>query len=375
MTIMELVAPEAVVTKDGKVSALRYTRMSLAETDNSGRPRPVLVPDSAFDIPCDTIIPAIGQVLDIPFLPEEALQVSTGSYMTQLENIFIGGDAMRGASTAINAIGDGRKAAEEIMKQAFFDFDLPKPFGRIPNDKTNLMIQRGRRNYGVDVAELPLSDRRNFQLVQHTLEEADVKKEAARCLFCDELCSICATVCPNMANYAYEIIPRQWQLQKVVRCKNTSGRKPEDTIIRKGDRRIKFDQDYAIEQSTQILNLANYCNECGNCETFCPSSGAPYKVKPRLHLSRESFNESDEGYYLSRLPDIDKLIWKQNESLITFSEKPDAFIYETSDVLVTLNKEDFRVREVHFLSDEATEVSLLQAANMIMILYGARELV
>ena len=32
--------------------------------------------------------------------------------------------------------------------------------------------------------------------------------------------------------------------------------------------------------------LTDFCNECGNCVTFCPTSGEPYRDKPRLYLDR-----------------------------------------------------------------------------------------
>ncbi len=40
------------------------------------------------------------------------------TYTTGNTNVFIGGDALRGASTAINAIGDGRKVAEQMIRQS-----------------------------------------------------------------------------------------------------------------------------------------------------------------------------------------------------------------------------------------------------------------
>jgi hypothetical protein len=49
-------------------------------------------------------------------------------------------------------------------------------------------------------------------------------------------------------------------------------------------------------------------------------------------------------------------------------------IYETSDVLIELDKADFRVREVRFMSDEVTKVSLLHAARMMVVLKGAADI-
>lgn len=41
-----------------------------------------------------------------------------------------------------------------------------------------------------------------------------------------------------------------------------------------------------------LLNIANYCNECGNCNTFCPTNRAPYKEKPKFWLTKQSFDLS-----------------------------------------------------------------------------------
>ena len=36
--------------------------------------------------------------------------------------------------------------------------------------------------------------------------------------------------------------------------------------------------------------LAELCNECGNCMTFCPEDGDPAQVKPKLFLTQERFD-------------------------------------------------------------------------------------
>ncbi len=40
--------------------------------------------------------------------------------------------------------------------------------------------------------------------------------------------------------------------------------------------------------------LAELCNACGNCTTFCPENGQPFAVKPRLFLSRARW-EAEQG--------------------------------------------------------------------------------
>jgi putative selenate reductase len=113
--VIELANPVRVKSIDGRVTGLVCTRNVLAMKEKDGRPVPIAVPGSEFEISCDTIIPAIGQQLAIDFLEAAQLRTVPGSYKTQIPNLYIGGDALRGASTAINAIADGRKAALEII--------------------------------------------------------------------------------------------------------------------------------------------------------------------------------------------------------------------------------------------------------------------
>ncbi|MFP5221735.1 MAG: hypothetical protein ACLGSA_05545 [Acidobacteriota bacterium] len=112
----------------------------------------------------------------------------------------------------------------------------------------------------------------------------DASREASRCLRCDQVCSICVTVCPNRANIA---VRRQdsWPLYY-----------PVQRAVRRGETvAVETLGSVPVAQRVQVVNLADFCNECGNCAVFCPTSGAPYRHKPRLHLSRESFEAAGEG--------------------------------------------------------------------------------
>jgi ferredoxin len=51
-------------------------------------------------------------------------------------------------------------------------------------------------------------------------------------------------------------------------------------------------------QPYQVAVLADLCNECGNCTTFCPTSGAPYRDKPRCYLNRADFEEQQDNAYM-----------------------------------------------------------------------------
>jgi putative selenate reductase len=359
--IMELISPERIITTEGRVSSIVCSRNVLTLKDKDGRPAPVRIPGSEFEILCDTVIPAIGQKLAIDFAVSEDLKTSSGRYKTGLDGVYIGGDSLRGASTAINAIADGRKAAAEILA----DFSLPchesiKSPEKI--DYPELFHRKAVREFGFSPGETALTDRRNFNLVTGSLTAEEARREASRCLNCDSICNVCVSVCPNLANYSYRTDPVNYRLQKAVR---------------KEDGSIGFEPDrmFTVEQSWQILNLRDLCNECGNCSTFCPSSGRPFADKPGLCLSVPSLNAEGEGYYLSRLPGRDVLIFKQKEHIRTLTLADNKYLYETENVKAFIDPADFRLEKVEFLTPCTKEHHFSFAVEMSIIMKGAMQLV
>lgn len=360
--IIELAAPEKVLEKNGRVQALLCSRMELKGVDGKGRPMPVKILGSEFEIPCDTVIPAIGQQTDIAFATAEDLTADRNTYRTRLEKIYTGGDAMRGASTAINAIGDGRKAASGIIDDAGIKSGIAKPTGRKNLSKRELMIKRAFRTPANQIAEQQPYSSRNFNPVSGTMEREAVICEADRCLWCDEMCNICTTVCPNFANRGYEITPVRYDLQKA-------------TISENGTVEITEDRVFEAVQKYQILNIANFCNECGNCNTFCPSSGAPYREKPRFYLTVSSFNEAEEGYYFANLKDRKNLIFKHKDHITTLTELAGEYIYENDYVTGRFSREGFRLLEAEFKTPCVREAHFMKAAEMSVLLKGVEVLV
>jgi glutamate synthase (NADPH) small chain len=115
---------EVLGDKDGWVAGLKCIRMQLGEPDASGRRRPVPIPGSEFVIDCDLVIVAIGIGAN-PLLTKTTpgLKLNKWGYieadenlMTSIPGVFAGGDIVRGAATVILAMGDGKKAAQNIHK-------------------------------------------------------------------------------------------------------------------------------------------------------------------------------------------------------------------------------------------------------------------
>lgn len=83
-------------------------------------------------------------------------------------------------------------------------------------------------------------------------------KDTDRCLACGSVCENCVGVCPNRANVALKV---------------------------------------AGKDMMQIVHIDRFCNECGNCATFCPYDSSPYKEKFTLFSEKSEFESSkNDGY-------------------------------------------------------------------------------
>ena len=108
---------------DGQVKSLICDRMSLGPSDESGRSRPIPIPDAEFVIETDTVISALGfNVNPVIAQTTPGLEVSRRGVVvadhetgqTSRERIFAGGDVITGGATVIIAMGQGKRAAKAI---------------------------------------------------------------------------------------------------------------------------------------------------------------------------------------------------------------------------------------------------------------------
>ena len=120
-----LTAPVGILAKEGKVDGFECIRTELGPPDDSGRRRPVPVDGSEFVIPCDAVIPAIGQkidtswaarVPDLKWSQRNTLNVNPQTMQTGIPYVFAGGDAVTGPDTVIQAVAAGHKAVEAIHR-------------------------------------------------------------------------------------------------------------------------------------------------------------------------------------------------------------------------------------------------------------------
>ncbi len=264
---VELVSPLSL-----KEGTLVCQKMQLGEPDASGRRRPLPIEGELVEFPIDTVLSAIGELVEYDLLTENGIDVDQKGnikidayHETNLENVFIAGDAFRGPASIVEAIADARKAADGILAKE----GIEQPRLTIPRVSFDREVQNKKV-----IAKTALITPR--LLVQDF--DQNFLAETERCLECNYLCNKCVEVCPNRANLE-----------------------------------ILVDSPLFRDQN-QILHLDALCNECGNCATFCPYQGAPYQDKFTLFWDEQAFLDSDNEGYLP-LPDDGVRIRYQGEIL------------------------------------------------------------
>ena len=174
----ELLAPRAL--RDGK---LLCDVMRLGDPDASGRRSPVPTGETA-ELPCSTLIAATGERVDGEALAANGIALNErgraavdGLLQTNLDGVYVIGDANRGPATVVEAIADARTVADAIV---------------------------GEHRYAVP--ENAAVSEASCIAKQGVLQVYDcATHEAGRCLHCSAVCECCVQVCPNRANVAIRV--------------------------------------------------------------------------------------------------------------------------------------------------------------------------
>ena len=208
----------------------------LGEPDASGRAG-VVETDEEVKLDADTVIAAIGEKVPGDFYKDAGLDVD------EKGRPVVDPTTMK-AADGVYVIGDGLygpKLVVTAMEQAMAaaeDIIGAAVAGDVAQkaDEHKTIRKKG-------ILAEPCSD----------LNEGD------RCLSCSTICENCVDVCPNRAN----------------KCIKVPGFK-----------------------MAQILHVDYMCNECGNCETFCPYTSGPYKDKWTLYKNIEEFEDSKNNGFV-----------------------------------------------------------------------------
>jgi len=295
--LVELVTPRGIRSRGGRLEKVVMAHTELGAIDASGRRAAREVEGSEHELELDALIIAVGQQPDLGVLGGATATLTAAGYLevdpetfeTSLPGVYAGGDiAGRGPASIVEAAGDGRRIADAILggtRHSAVGQRDPEPWPAF--DRADLLRRRSRIEPRVEIPQLPAGERGGFQEVLGTLPLEVGAAEAWRCLDCDLMCSTCETVCPNRAILTYTAQPEDLAIP---RLRLTNGRVETLTAT-----------PFRIAQGPQVAVLADWCNECGNCVTFCPTAGRPWRDKPRLHLDLEEFEAaSDDGFMLLR---------------------------------------------------------------------------
>ena len=211
-------------------------RMVLSDVDASGR-RSVKESDEVLEVPCDTVIASIGEKVDGAFYEKNGITVNEKGLPVLKK------ETNETSVSGVYAAGDGAFGASVIVKA-------------IANAKLACEAILNK-TIGTDRPS-ETTDEKIYGKKGSLQEPAKGLNPDKRCLACDHICENCCDVCPNRANFAIKVP--------------------------------------GVEMH-QIIHVDYMCNECGNCETFCPYNSAPYKEKFTLfHRAEEMEDSTNDGF-------------------------------------------------------------------------------
>jgi putative selenate reductase len=103
------------------------------------------------------------------------------------------------------------------------------------------------------------------------------------CINCDK----CVPVCPNVANFVYETTAVDVAYDNFELTPEGIPRRVPGGVFK-------------VAKAHQLANYADACNDCGNCDVFCPEDGGPYIEKPRFFGSLETYRKyaGRNGFYI-----------------------------------------------------------------------------
>lgn len=276
---------------------IKCQSMGLGEIDKDKR-RKVSPIENKFEfIAVDSLITAIGESVDTNLLkinnlditPNNKVIINKESNETSVNNVFVGGDALRGPSTVVESIADGKKVAESILLKENINIAFDKSY----SNKFNLSNRI--KDISMKKALINISDK-------------FISTNKSACLECNIICNKCIDVCPNRANVAIQFISANFS------------------------------------DVNQILHLDQLCNECGNCETFCPHQGAPYRNKITLFKDKQDFEDSsNNGFYLITSVENVKAVTRLNSKVSNFMFSIPGRIQEEE---IELDKETKQLKEL-----------------------------
>lgn len=287
--------PKRILGENGRVTALE-TLTTLRIFDENGRFNPSFHENSEQQVPCDTVIMAIGQAPKLDFLgPEDGVQISPRglisvnreTLMTSAPGVFAGGDCAFGPRLIIDSVGDGKRAAVAI-DEYLLGRKHPEPIVEIEVLTRHRMIEEYMELQRPPIPMLPIDRRTGITEVEVGYDEQAAVAEASRCLRCwintifegNEqdatecvLCGGCVDVCPEDCLDLVSLDRLQFTPEALAHAKVS----PEMCDVELNG--VTADELGSITGSAMLKDETR-CIRCGLCALRCPAGT----------ITMESFN-------------------------------------------------------------------------------------
>jgi putative selenate reductase len=160
------------------------------------------------------------------------------------------------------------------------------------------------------------------------------------CVTCDK----CLPVCPNAANFKYPTPTTNFTYQ--------------DLAVVDGEvKPVGEARELVIDKKMQIACYADFCNECGNCDTFCPEYGGPYIEKPSFFGSAASWRRAAprDGFYVDHGDGRPRIVGRVNGAEYWLEAQSAAGQYRFRDGIAEI--------ATRHEGDRITDVQLVQAPS------------
>ena len=217
---------------------LSCIQMKLGDKDSSGRRRP-LPTENLVEIAADYVISAIGDNVDSGLYKSFGIETDDKGFAVKNP------DTLECSQRGVYIIGDAMRGTATVAEAIADAITCAESITQTRLDKYAEL----NSNPDIDAVE----DKKGV-----LIHACGSLHQSLRCLECETVCGCCVDVCPNRANIFVE-----------------------------------------TEIGRQVVHVDYMCNECGNCETFCPYTGAPYRDKFTIFACDKDFEDSKNNGFVA----------------------------------------------------------------------------